>query len=63
MKLKKYLSTYDIRLSEFAKLSKLKISYLSQIKDGHKTPSLKVALAIKKATNGAVCIEDLINSK
>lgn len=60
MKLKKYLTTYGIRLTEFAKLSKLKISYLSQIKDGHKTPSLKVALVIKKTTNGAVSIEDLM---
>ena len=61
MKLKKYLATYNIRLTTFAKLSKIKISYLSQIKNGHKVPSLKVALAIKKASKGAVTIEELMS--
>jgi hypothetical protein len=60
MKLKKYLDTYDINLTTFAKLSKIKISYLSQIKNGKKVPSLKVGLMIEKASNGAVNIKDLL---
>lgn len=60
MKLNKYLKIHKIKLTEFAKLSKLKISYLSQIKNGRKTPSLRVAMIIKKKTNGSVTIEDLI---
>jgi DNA-binding transcriptional regulator YdaS (Cro superfamily) len=60
MKLEKYLTKNKTKLTEFSKLSKIKISYLSQIKNRQKAPSLKVAIMIEKATNGQVTFKDLI---
>ena len=59
MKLEKYLTTNKIKLTEFSKLSKIKISYLSQIKHRKKSPSLNVAIMIEKATKGQVTFKDL----
>jgi transcriptional regulator with XRE-family HTH domain len=60
MKLEKYLTSNKLKLSEFSKLSKIKISYLSQIKNRQKMPSLKVAIMIEKATKGVVTFKDLM---
>ena len=61
MKLEKYLYNKRIKLIAFAKYSNLKVSYLSQIKNGKKTPSLKTATKIVKATKNAVTFKDLIS--
>ena len=50
--LKTYLKTHKAKpLAEAVGISQ---SYLSDMKKGNRTPSLRVALAIEDATNGAV---------
>lgn len=49
-----YLATAKVSQAELARQAKISRSYLSELVSGAKVPSLKVALAIERATRGKV---------
>ncbi len=53
-KLKAYLQAKGLLQSQFAKDNGISEGYLSELVSGDKTPGLKVAFAIERATKGAV---------
>ena len=46
-------------LTEFARLAEIGVSYMHEIREGKKQPSLAVACCIRDASGGAVTLDDL----
>jgi DNA-binding transcriptional regulator YdaS (Cro superfamily) len=60
MRLKAYLLTRDIRLTDFAAGMGVKITTAHGWVSGRRTPSAKQAVRIEDATNGEVTVRDLL---
>ncbi|MBF0345701.1 MAG: helix-turn-helix transcriptional regulator [Nitrospirae bacterium] len=57
--IREYLSQRDITLTELAKRLNISTPYLSQIMNNIRPPSLYVALALEKETEGKIKASDL----
>lgn len=62
-KLKSYLKERRIPYRDFAEKIGLSAASVSDIINGHQTPSLLVAWNIEQATNRKVKMQDLVNEK
>ena len=61
--LKQYLEDTNTPARRFARVVGMSPSYASEIINGKKTPGLKLALDIKRATGGAVLPESFFKSE
>ena len=60
--LSEYLKRADITQRQFAEDAGLSRSYLNEIAQGLKTPSLDVALRIQRAAKGKIDLQSLVKS-
>jgi len=63
MKLSEYLEAHKFRLVDFSEKSGVKISAISEIKNGRKRASMNEALRIHRATGGAVTFADMVGDQ
>lgn len=65
MNLREYLFRHNLNVTEFSRQIDFSRTHLSKVIHGERKPSLKLARAIERATNGEVSIkeqrEDKIN--
>lgn len=62
MSLVDFLRSYKIKANALAEAAGISQSYLSDMKKGNRTPSIRVAFAIEDATNGAVPARSWVRS-
>ena len=60
LSLKEYCFRYGIKHNALAKMLKKSPTYLSTMINGHKRPSLKLAIEIEELTNGEVTAHHLL---
>ena len=61
MKLKDYLTKKDLSQAQFSEMIGVSQSFVSQLVNGERLPSLTIATKIRVATNGAVTESDWID--
>lgn len=60
MRLKDYLSKYNIKREEFATAIGVTQGYVSMLCNGKNQPSLRLVVKIEEVTNGEVVAKDLL---
>lgn len=63
MDLREYLFRKRITVKEFSETLDYTRTHLSQIINGNRSPSKRLARSIEKATNGEVTAEELLKGK
>ncbi|MET0155742.1 MAG: helix-turn-helix transcriptional regulator [Rickettsiales bacterium] len=63
MKLSRIFRVTQLKRSAVAKAAGITSSYLCEIEKGRRTPSLRVALALRRATGNLVEMEELVAEK
>ena len=60
MKLKIWIISHNMTMTEFAKKIDVSRTYLSDVTRGTRKPSRRLAKDIEQATNGEVTVKDLL---
>ena len=62
-KLKEYLDKYGIAIRAFARRCNCSSATIHKIINGDRSPSLEIAIAIEKTTEGCIKVYDLVKKK